>query len=140
MTGERPKARKLGEHAPAGARHGVYQPERGDFVFLDFTPQAGTEQAGRRPALVLSPFEFNVATGLIFACPITNQVKGGSFDVAVPKGAKLSGVILSHQMRSLDWIARDAAFHGKAPEATVLEVLARIEAILELECSETVFP
>ena len=112
---------------------GVYQPDGGDVVYLDFTPQAGTAQAGRRPALVLSPLDFNVATGLMFACPITNQVKSGSFDVDVPRGARLTGVILSHQMRAVDWIARNADFHSKAPEATVLEVLARIEAILEIE-------
>lgn len=132
MTGARRKAKRTGE-TPGGKRsRGVYQPDRGDFVYLDFTPQAGTEQAGRRPALVLSPFNFNVATGLMFACPVTNQAKAGSFDVNVPRGAKLTGVILSHQMRAVDWIARHAEFHSKAPDTTVLEVLARIEAILEI--------
>ncbi len=115
------------------ARGTVYQPDRGDFVYLDFTPHAGTEQAGRRPALVLSPFAFNVGTGLMLACPITNQAKGGAFEVAVPRGAKITGVILSHQMRSLDWVVRNAEFRSKAPEATVLEVLARIEAILRID-------
>ncbi|MHA1565700.1 MAG: type II toxin-antitoxin system PemK/MazF family toxin [Alphaproteobacteria bacterium] len=118
---------------PKPGRHGIYQPDRGDFVYLDFTPHAGTEQAGRRPALVLSPFAFNVGTGLMFVCPVTNQVKGGSFEVSVPRGAKINGVILSHQLRSLDWIVRNADFHSKAPDATVLEVLARIEAVLGLE-------
>lgn len=113
--------------------HGIYQPDRGDFVYLDFTPEAGTEQAGRRPALVLSPFNFNVGTGLMFACPITNQVSGSGFEVTVPRGAKITGAILTHQLRSLDWIARNAEFHSKAPEATTLEVLARIEAIMEIE-------
>ena len=133
LTGARRKAKKSGKREVRVGRQGVYQPDRGDFVYLDFTPQAGTEQAGRRPALVLSPFDFNVATGLILACPITNQAKGGSFEVEVPRGAKITGVILSHQVRSLDWIARNADFHSKAPEATVLEVLARIEAILQIE-------
>ena len=133
MTGAKRGAKKSGESSGGKGSQGVYQPDRGDFVYLDFTPQAGTEQAGRRPALVLSPFDFNVATGLMFACPITNQAKGGSFDVDVPRGARLTGVILSHQMRAVDWIARNADFHSKAPEATVLEVLARIEAILEIE-------
>ncbi len=113
------------------ARVGVYQPERGDFVYLDFTPHAGTEQAGRRPALVLSSFEYNVATGLILAVPITNVVKGSSFEVPVPRGANITGVILSNQVKSLDWLARNAEFHSKAPENTIFEVLARIEAILE---------
>lgn len=107
-----------------------YQPDRGDFIFLDFTPQAGAEQAGRRPALVLSPRSFNVATGLIMACPITNQVKGGSFEVAVPKDSKLSGVVLSDHMRSLDWLARRAEFHGKAGDDVVDEVAARVIAIV----------
>lgn len=119
--------------AKPAQQQGVYQPNRGDFVYLDFTPHAGTEQAGRRPALVLSTFDFNVGTGLMFVCPITNQAKGGAFEVAVPRGAKITGVILSHQLRSLDWIARNAEPHSKAPEATVLEVLARIEAVLGIE-------
>lgn len=108
----------------------AYQPERGDFVFLDFTPQAGTEQAGRRPALVLSPRTFNVATGLILTCPITNQVKGGSFEVPVPRGSKLSGVVLSDHVRSVDWLARRAEFHSKAGDEVVEEVVARVAAIL----------
>lgn len=110
----------------------VYQPDRGHFVFLDFTPQAGTEQAGRRPALVLSPLDYNVATGLMFACPVTNQAKGGSFEVPIPRGAQVTGVILSNQLRSLDWLARNAELHSQAPESTVFEVLARIEAILRI--------
>ena len=129
LTGARPKAKKSGETRAAG----VYQPERGDFVHLDFTPQAGTEQAGRRPALVLSPFEFNVATGLAVVCPITNQVHGGAFEVTVPRGAKITGAILTHQFRTVDWLVRNATFHSKAPEITILEVLARIEAILRIE-------
>jgi mRNA interferase MazF len=107
-----------------------YQPDRGDFIFLDFTPQAGTEQAGRRPALVLSPRSFNVATGLIMACPITNQVKGGAFEVPVPSGGKLTGVVLSDHVRSLDWLARRAEFHSKAGDAVVEEVAARVVAIV----------
>jgi mRNA interferase MazF len=112
---------------PAG-----YQPERGDFVTLDFTPQAGSEQAGRRPALVLSPRAFNVATGLIFACPVTNQPRGGGFEVAIPAGQAVTGAVLSDHLRSVDWIARVARPVGPAPESVVLEVLARIEAILGL--------
>jgi mRNA interferase MazF len=130
LTGAKPKAKKSGSKPVP--RTGVYQPDRGDFVYLNFTPQSGTERAGLRPALVLSPLDFNIATGLMFVCPITKQEKAGSFDVAVPRGAKLEGYILSHQMRTVDWIAGDAEFHSKAPEVTVLEVLARIEAILQI--------
>ncbi len=108
----------------------AYQPDRGDFVYLDFTPHAGTEPAGRRPALVVSPQEYNIATGLMFACPVTNQVKGSPFEVAVPEESRITGVVLSNQLRSVDWLARNAEFHGRCPEETILDVLARIEAIL----------
>ncbi len=112
---------------------GTYQPERGDFVHLSFTPHAGTEQAGRRPALVLSPRDFNIATGLAVVVPITNQVKGSAFEVPVPRGTSLTGVILSNQFRTLDWLARDADFAGRADMQTLCEVLGRIEAILSLD-------
>ncbi len=111
----------------------VYQPDRGHFIFLDFSPQAGTEQAGRRPALVLSPLAYNVATGLAFLCPVTNRIKGGAFEVPILPGAKVTGVVLSDHLRSVDWIARNADFHSQAPTDLVLEVLARIEAILAIE-------
>ena len=111
----------------------AYQPDRGHFIFLDFSPQAGSEQAGRRRALVLSPLAYNVATGLAFVCPVTNQIKGGAFEVPIPPGAKVTGVVLSDHLRSVDWIARNADFHGAAPTDLVLDVLARIEAILAIE-------
>lgn len=107
-----------------------YQPDKGDFAFLHFSPHAGLEQAGRRPALIMSPRDFNVATGLAFVCPLTNQVKGGSFEVVLAKGAGLTGVVLADQMRSLDWLERQATFHSQAPLELVEDVLARIEAIL----------
>jgi mRNA interferase MazF len=112
----------------------IYQPERGDFVWLDFTPQAGTEQAGRRPALVLSPRDFNIATGLMAVCPITSVTKGSRFEVPLPKGAGLSGVVLSAQFRTVDWIARGAQFHSKSTEEFMWQVLGRIEAILSIDC------
>ena len=107
-----------------------YQPDRGDFVWLDFDPQAGTEQAGRRPALVLSPRAFNVAIGLAIACPVTNQVKGGRFEVPIPAGAGVTGIVLADQLRSLDWIVRKATFRSNAPRELIDEVLARVFAIL----------
>lgn len=109
-----------------------YQPERGDFAYLNFSPHAGTEQAGRRPALILSPREHNVATGLVLACPITNQVKGSPFEVPTSRGARITGVVLANQLRSVDWLERNAEFHSKAPEDLIHEVLARIEAILRI--------
>jgi mRNA interferase MazF len=115
-------------------RKGAYQPDRGDIVYMDFTPNAGTEQGGRRPALVLSPKEFNIATGLMLACPITNQLKGSFFEVQLPRGVKVTGAVLSDHIRSVDWIARNAEFHSQATEDLMCEVLGRIEAILAIDC------
>jgi mRNA interferase MazF len=126
-TGTGRAAKKAGD-----ARHGAYQPDRGHFVYLDFTPHAGREQAGRRPALVLSPLAYNIASGLMLACPVTSQLKGGSFEVAIPRGARLAGAVLSDHLRSVDWVARNAQLHSVAPQETVLEVLARIEAVLRI--------
>ena len=109
----------------------TYQPEKGDIVYIDCDPQAGTEQAGRRPALVLSRQEFNIATGLIFACPITNQMKGGPFEVAVPPGARVTGAILTEHMKSFDWIVRNVEFKSRVTDATMDEVIGRIQAIIE---------
>ena len=109
---------------------GQYQPEQGDIIYLDFDPQTGTEQAGRRPALVLSERNFNIATGLVFVCPITNQIKGGAFEVALPRGAGVTGVILSEQLKSLDWIVRNAAFTAKVDQRTLDQVTGRIQAIM----------
>jgi mRNA interferase MazF len=111
----------------------AYQPERGDLIWLDFTPQAGTEQAGRRPAIVLSPRDFNIATGLAAVCPITNTKTGSSFEVELPRGAKLTGVVLTAQFRTVDWIVRNAKFHSKANQDLMWEVLGRVEAILCIE-------
>jgi mRNA interferase MazF len=107
-----------------------YQPDRGDFVYLDFDPQAGREQAGRRPALVLSPRKYNAAVGLMIVCPITNQIKGRAFDVEIPTGYKISGAILTDHLKSVDWKARKATFVSTAPKEVMNEVLARLEALL----------
>ena len=113
---------------------GAYQPERGDFVYCDFTPHAGTEQAGRRPALVLSPKPFNIRTGLLVACPITNTGTGSPFEVVLPKGTRLTGYVLSHQFRTLDWIARNVEKHSESTEDFMCEIIGRIEAILSIDC------
>lgn len=112
---------------------GTYQPDRADFAYFNFSPQAGTEQAGRRPALVLSPRDFNIATGLAAVCPITRTQTGSRFEVPIPRGAKLSGVVLAHQFRTIDWIARNAEFHSQANVEFMCEILGRIEAILSIE-------
>ena len=106
-------------------------PRRGDLVWLDFTPQAGHEQAGRRPALILSPELYNRKTGLAIACPITNQAKGYPFEVALPVGQSVAGVVLSDHVRSIDWRARRAERAGQADEATVNEVCGKLSALLD---------
>ncbi len=113
-----------------------YVPERGDVIWLTFNPQAGHEQAGRRPALTLSPSAYNGKVGLGLFCPITNQVKGYPFEVALPEGLPVSGVVLSDQIRSLDWQARKASFVSAVPEEIFEEVLAKVESLLALDDEE----
>lgn len=107
-----------------------YVPDRGDVVWLNFTPQAGHEQAGHRPALVLSPASYNGKTGLMLCCPITSQVKGYPFEVPLDPAAGLQGVILSDQVKSLDWRARRATRKGAASKAVMEQTLARVRALL----------
>jgi mRNA interferase MazF len=108
----------------------AYVPERGDAVWIDFDPQAGHEQAGRRPALVLSPASYNHKVGLAIFCPITSRIKGYPFEVAIPKEQKISGVILSDQVKSLDWKKRNTAFITKVPIPTVEDVIAKLKTLL----------
>ena len=108
-----------------------YVPERGDVVWLDFDPQAGHEQSGRRPAFVLSPVAYNGKTGLMLCCPITTQVKGYPFEVAIEGSAKVRGVILADQVKSLDWQVRKAEKAGKVTKLVLEEVIDKIRAILE---------
>ena len=107
-----------------------YVPERGDVIWLDFDPQAGHEQAGKRPALVLSPLAYNRKIGLALLCPITSQVKGYPFEVKMPAGHAIGGVVLSDQVKSMDWRIRGARFAGKAKPVLINEVLKRVEALL----------
>lgn len=105
-------------------------PRRGDVVWLDFTPQAGHEQSGRRPAIILSPENYNRKTGLAIACPITNQAKGYPFEVALPANQTVTGVVLSDHVRSIDWRARRAERAGQADVATLNEVFGKLTALL----------
>lgn len=107
-----------------------YVPERGDLVWLSFDPQAGYEQAGRRPALVLSPAAYNGKSGLMLACPITSKVKGYPFEVALPSGLPIAGVVLADQIRSLDWGARKAERAGEVPAGVLGEVMERVAPLL----------
>lgn len=104
----------------------MYTPQRGDVVFLSFNPQLGHEQAGRRPAMVLSPEPYNAKTGLAIFCPITSQIKGYPFEVLIPEGYPVMGVILSDQIKSLDWRSRNAEYLCELPEDVSSEVLARL--------------
>lgn len=107
-----------------------YAPQRGDVVWLTFSPQAGHEQAGRRPAVVLSPSAYNARVGLAILCPITSQIKGYPFEVTIPNALPVSGVILADQAKSLDWQARGAEFICALPPATVSEILQKIGVLL----------
>lgn len=107
-----------------------YVPARGDAVWITCNPQAGHEQAGRRPALVLSPSSYNGKVGLAVLCPITSQVKEYPFEVRIPSGSKLGGAILADQVKSLDWRFRKAEFICKLPHETVGEVLDRLGTLL----------
>ena len=107
-----------------------YIPQRGDLVWLTFDPQAGHEQAGRRPALVLSPGAYNAKSGLALLAPITSRAKGYPFEVALPAGLAISGVILADQVRSLDWQARRAELICAAPKEVVEEALGKVGVLL----------
>ncbi len=108
----------------------AYIPNSGDIVWITFNPQAGHEQAGRRPALVLSPAAYNGKVGLAILCPITSQIKGYPFEVIIPDGLKISGAILSDQVKSLDWKARQAEFVGKLPSDKFNEVVQKLSALI----------
>ena len=107
-----------------------FVPDRGDLIWVNLNPQEGHEQAGRRPALVLSPLSYNHKVGLVLLCPVTSQIKGYPFEVVIPEGLKIQGAILSDQMKSLDWKVRRATFICKLPENIVLDVLKRFKTII----------
>lgn len=115
--------------APAPRTRG-FVPHRGDIIWLALDPQAGREQAGRRPALVLSPATYNQKVGLALLCPLTQQAKGYPFEVAIPKGLPVQGVVLSDHVKSLDWKARRAEFICSLPKDLVGEVLGKLGTLL----------
>ncbi len=108
-----------------------YVPERGDAIWLTFDPQAGHEQAGRRPAVVLSPKSYNGKTGLALVCPITSRPKGYPFEVDIPSGCDVTGSVLADQIRNLDWHARQAVRICTLPANTVNEVVGKARALVE---------
>jgi mRNA interferase MazF len=107
-------------------------PDADEFIWLQFNPQAGREQAMRRPALVLSPRGYNLRSGLCVVCPTTNQTKGYPFEVMLPQGFDVSGVVLSDQIKSLSWAHRESQFICKAPAEVCAEVRAKIKALVRV--------
>jgi mRNA interferase MazF len=110
-----------------------YVPEMGDLVWIDFNPQSGHEQAGRRPGLVLSPASYNGKTGLAILCPITNQQKGYPFEVPLPNGLSIKGAILADHVKNLDWKSRKAEKSGSVPEHILDDVRSKIILLLGTE-------
>jgi len=110
----------------------VYVPDRGDVVWLAFTPQAGREQAGRRPAVVVTPARYNDRARLAICCPITSQAKGYPFEVALPAGLPVSGVILADQVKSLDWRSRRAMLIARLRDDVMEDLLLKLRALLAL--------
>jgi mRNA interferase MazF len=106
-----------------------YIPDRGDIVWLNFTPQAGHEQRGTRPALIISPKIYNEKTNLALCCPITSNVKGYPFEVVV-KGKKINGVVLSDHLKNLDWKAREIKFIEKASAQVLTECVDKISTLI----------
>ncbi len=107
-----------------------YVPKCGDAVWITLNPQAGHEQAGRRPAVVLSPKSYNSKTGLAILCPITSQIKGYPFEVLLTEGIPVAGVILSDQVKSLDWRSRNAELICVLPDEITSEVLQKLNTLL----------
>lgn len=107
-----------------------YVPAQGDFVTLSFDPQAGHEQKGRRPALVISKQIFNDRTGLAFVCPITSTDRGYPFHARIPAGQPVRGVVMVDQTRAVDYKARKIQFRSRAPEDLLIEVLSLLEPII----------
>jgi mRNA interferase MazF len=105
-------------------------PERGDIVWITMNHTVGHEQSGRRPALVLSPAAYNGKVGLAILCPITSQVKGYPFDVQIPEGLPVEGVVLADQAKSLDWRARGAELLCTVPQESTSAVLQRLETLV----------
>ena len=110
-----------------------FVPDRGDLVWLDFEPQHGREQAGRHPAIVLSPRSYNGKIGLALFCPVTSQIKGYPFEVHLSEQARVKGVVLADQIKSLDWRARRARFIEKSSVTSFNSILDRVEAVLSME-------
>lgn len=117
---------------PSAAKHGKapHAPDTGDLIWLSFTPHAGREQAGRRPGLVLSPRAYNGKVGLCLVCPVTNHAKGYAFEVALPDGLPVQGVVLADHVKSADWQDRGCEYIGVVPPEVLDEVRAKLKPLL----------
>ncbi|MCI0637711.1 MAG: endoribonuclease MazF [Gemmataceae bacterium] len=124
-------AKRTGVRA-LGGKHGdtAYTPDSGDLIWLSFSPQAGREQAGRRPGFVLSPRSYNAKVGLCLVCPVTHQTKGYAFEVALPDGLPVQGVVLADHVKSADWRERKSAHIAAAPAEVLEEVRAKLKPLL----------
>jgi mRNA interferase MazF len=124
-------AKRTGAH-PSGAKRGdsARIPDIGDLIWLSFTPQAGREQAGRRPGLVLSPRSYNGKVGLCLVCPVTHHAKGYAFEVALPDGLPVQGVVLADHLKSADWQERGSDHIATVPADVLDEVRAKLKPLL----------
>lgn len=124
-------AKRIGGR-PSGARRGehAHAPNSGDLIWLSFTPQAGREQAGRRPGLVISPRSYNAKVGLCVVCPVTHHAKGYAFEVALPAGLQVQGVVLADHIKSADWQERRSEHIARVPADVVDEVRAKLRPLL----------
>jgi mRNA interferase MazF len=121
-TGARPSGAKRGNAADA--------PDTGDLIWLSFTPQAGREQAGRRPGLVLSPRSYNAKVGLCLVCPVTHHAKGYAFEVMLPDGLPVQGVVLADHVKSADWQERGSDHIAAVPAEVLDEVRGKLKPLL----------
>ena len=108
----------------------VYEPDCGDIIWINFNPQSGKEQMGRRPAFVVSPLEYNRKVGLAIVCPITSQIKGYPFEVLISEKQTTEGVIIADQVKSLDWKVRKAEFIEKVKQAITDEVIEKLSLLI----------
>jgi len=108
----------------------AYIPERGDAVWITLNPQAGHEQAGRRPALILSPAAYNSRVGFAILCPISRQIKSYPYEVLIPDGLGVGGVVLADQVKNLDWRARELELICSLPALTITESLQKLNLLL----------
>lgn len=110
----------------------AYLPQRGDTIWIDLNPRVGHEQSGHRPALVLTPENFNRAMKLAICCPITSRAQRTEFEVSLPAGLGVEGVVLAYQVRSVDWRARGTKFLARVPDDIVENVLHMLDSILDI--------